>query len=166
MSADRPATIRPATAPDMRAVGRLGALLVRTHHDFDPERFIPATPQTERGYAGFLTEQLADEQAIVLVAERDGAVIGYSYSRIEGTDYMALRGPAGMLHDLIVDPAQRGQGVGRMLLGATCAALAARGAPQIVLSTAARNEGAQRLFAQVGFRPTMIEMTYAPQRPE
>jgi ribosomal protein S18 acetylase RimI-like enzyme len=46
-----------------------------------------------------------------------------------------------------------------MLLDATVVALEARGARQIVLSTATRNETAQRLFARAGFRPTMIEMT-------
>ena len=159
MSAPPPAAIRPATATDMPVVGRLGALLVRIHYDFDPERFLPATPRTEDAYAGFLHAQLADANAIILVAERDGAVIGYSYAQIEGTDYMALRGPAGVIHDLMVDPAHQGHGVGRMLLDAMRALLATRGVPQIVLSTAARNEAAQRLFARAGFRPTMIEMT-------
>ena len=43
------ATIRPAALADAWAIGRLGALLVGTHHEFDPERFIAATPQTEHG---------------------------------------------------------------------------------------------------------------------
>jgi ribosomal protein S18 acetylase RimI-like enzyme len=72
---------------------------------------------------------------------------------------MSLRGPAGVLYDIVVDPAHRGRGVGRMLLDATLAALKARGAPRVVLSTAERNESAQRLFARAGFRRTMIEMT-------
>jgi ribosomal protein S18 acetylase RimI-like enzyme len=165
MSAPSLVAIRPATATDMPVVGRLGALLVRIHHSFDPERFLPATPQTEKGYAGFLQKQLADADAIVLVAERDGAVIGYSYAQLEGTDYMALRGPAGVIHDLIVDPAHRGMGVGGMLLDATRGILARRGVSQVVLSTAARNEAAQRLFARAGFRPTMIEMTCAQPVP-
>jgi ribosomal protein S18 acetylase RimI-like enzyme len=159
MSDPLPAAIRPATAADLPAMGRLGARLVRMHHDFDPQRFIPATPRTEEAYAWFLGERLADPDAIVLVAERDGEVIGYCYAGMEGMDYMALRGPAGALHDLLVDPAHRGQGVGGMLLEATLAALQARGAPRVVLSTAGRNEAAQRLFARAGFRPTMIEMT-------
>jgi ribosomal protein S18 acetylase RimI-like enzyme len=46
-----------------------------------------------------------------------------------------------------------------MLLDATLAALEARGAPRVVLSTAERNATAQRLFARAGFRRTMIEMT-------
>ncbi|MEO8910912.1 MAG: GNAT family N-acetyltransferase [Gemmatimonadaceae bacterium] len=64
-----------------------------------------------------------------------------------------------MLYDIVVDPAHRGQGVGRTLLDAILADLEARGARQVVLSTADRNEAAQRLFARAGFRRTMIEMT-------
>ncbi len=151
--------LRPAAPADLEVIGRLGALLVREHHDFDPERFLAATPQTEHAYGSFLGTQLDRPNILVLVAERDGQVIGYTYAGVEGTDYMALRGPAGVLYDIVVDPAHRGQGVGRTLLDATLAALKAKGTPRVVLSTAERNESAQRLFARAGFRRTMIEMT-------
>jgi ribosomal protein S18 acetylase RimI-like enzyme len=78
---------------------------------------------------------------------------------MEGYDYKSLRGPAGLLHDIFVDPDHRGGGVGRLLLDETLSMLRARGARQIVLATAERNEAAQRLFARMGFRRTMIEMT-------
>ena len=152
-------SIRPAAPADLEAIGRLGALLVRMHHDLDPERFLPATPQTEHGYGSFLGTQLAEPNVIILVAERDGEVIGYTYAGVEGKDYMSLRGPAGVLYDIVVDPAHRGQGVGRVLLDATLDALKAKGAPRAVLSTAEGNTSAQRLFARAGFRRTMIEMT-------
>ncbi len=86
-------------------------------------------------------------------------MIGYAYAALEGYDYMSLRGPAGVLHDIVVDPGHRGRGVGRRLLDATLAHLKSRGAPRVVLSTAERNEAAQRLFASAGFRRTMVEMT-------
>ena len=152
-------TIRPARRDDMRVVGRLGALLVRLHHDFDPQRFMAASAQTEHGYGSFLGTQLSDPDVIVLVAERDGEVVGYTYAGVEGTDYMSLRGPAGVLYDIVVDPAHRGHGIGRLLLDATVAALARKGSPRVVLSTAERNATAQRLFEHAGFRRTMIEMT-------
>lgn len=151
--------IRPAAPADLQAIGRLGALLVRVHHDLDPNRFIAATPQTEHGYGSFLGTQLNEPDIIILVAEQDGEVVGYTYAGIEGIDYMSLRGPAGVMHDIVVDPDHRGQGVGRLLLDATLEALEAKGAPRVVLSTAERNESAQRLFARAGFRRTMIEMT-------
>jgi ribosomal protein S18 acetylase RimI-like enzyme len=153
------AIVRPATPADVGVIGRLGALLVRTHHDFDPARFIAATAGTERSYGSFLGTQLEESDVVILVAERDGEVLGYTYAGVEGYDYMSLRGPAGVLYDIVVDPAHRGHGIGRTLLEATIAALEARGAPRVVLSTAERNETAQRLFARSGFRRTMIEMT-------
>ncbi len=86
-------------------------------------------------------------------------MIGYTYAGVEDTDYMSLRGPAGVLYDIVVDPVYRRQGVGRMLLDATINALKAKGAPRVVLATAERNIPAQRLFDRSGFRRTMIEMT-------
>jgi ribosomal protein S18 acetylase RimI-like enzyme len=151
--------IRPAKPADLPAIGRLGALLVRTHHDFDPKRFIAPTGQTEPGYASFLGSQLDRPDVVVLVAVEDDTVIGYTYAGVEGRDWMSLRGRAGVLHDILVDPDRRRHGVGRRLLDATVSRLESLGAPQVVLSTAQRNEPAQRLFASAGFRPTMIEMT-------
>ena len=152
-------SIRKATPKDLAAIGRLGALLVRTHYDFDPKRFIAPSPDTEDRYGWFLGTQLKKPNVIILVADRDGKVIGYTYSGVEGNDYMALRGPAGVLYDIVVDPDHRKQGVGRLLLDATLKALKAGGAPRAVLSTAERNTDAQRLFDRAGFRATMIEMT-------
>lgn len=153
------AIVRPATPADVPALGRLGALLVHVHHAFDAARFIVPPPDIEEAYAGFLGALLDEPDAVVLVAERESGVVGYTYAAIEGTDFLALRGPAGVLHDLAVDPAHRAHGVGRMLVDATMAALRARGVRQAVLFTAVQNEAAQRLFARAGFRPTMIEMT-------
>ncbi|GLC25269.1 GNAT family N-acetyltransferase [Roseisolibacter agri] len=151
--------IRPAVATDMPRLGRLGALLVESHHELDARRFLPARDRTPADYAAFLVRQLDDPDVVLLVADDRGDVIGYAYGAVEGYDYMALRGPAGVLHDIIVEPDRRRHGIGRQLLDAALAALAARGAPRVVLSTAAANAQAQRLYASVGFRPTMIEMT-------
>ena len=119
-----------------------------------PRRRAPPRATVPTSAASF-----ARTNVIVLVAESDGELLGYTYAGVEGFDYMSLRGPAGVLYDIVVDPAHRGRGVGRLLLDATLAALAAKGAPRVVLSTAERNEPAQRLFARAGFRRTMIEMT-------
>ena len=151
--------VRRAARADLPAIGRLGALLVATHHDFDRRRFIAATSQTASGYGSFLGSQLDEPNVIVLVAALGEDVVGYTYAGVEGRDYMSLRGPAGVVYDIIVDPERRRHGVGRMLLEATIAQLKSLGASQVVLSTADQNAVAQRLFAKAGFRRTMIEMT-------
>lgn len=101
--------VRPATRADVPALGRLGALLVRMYHELDPGRFIAATPRTERGYGSWLASQLDEPDVVLLVAERADEVVGYAYAGVEGTDYMAPRGPAGVIHDLVVAPSIGGE---------------------------------------------------------
>ena len=153
------ALIRPATAADRDGLGRLGALLVQEHFEFDPRRFLAPNTRTPALYAAFLLSQLEEPRAVVMVADHGGDAIGYAYGAVEGYDYMALRGPAAVLHDLIVAPEWRGQGIGRALLEATITALTVQGAPRVVLSTAERNRSAQRFFERMGFRRTMVELT-------
>jgi len=153
------APVRRAVPADLQAIGRLAAILVRTHHDFDPQRFIPATPHTAQGYAHFLGTQLEKPDVVVLVAEREGEVVGYAYAGVEEHDWMTLRGRAGALYDIVVDPAHRRLGLARALLEAVLEELGGKGVPRVVLSTAEKNAEAQRLFERAGFRRTMIEMT-------
>jgi ribosomal protein S18 acetylase RimI-like enzyme len=153
------ATIRPAGIEDEAVLGRLGASLVEEHHEFDPKRFLAPRPDMAAAYGRFLVSHIGSADRMVLVAERDGAPVGYVFFGMEGVDYMALRGPAGAIYDLVVDPAHRRQGVGKVLMDAALTELAKRGAPRAVLSTAEKNAGAHRLFEREGFRRTMIEMT-------
>jgi ribosomal protein S18 acetylase RimI-like enzyme len=151
--------IRRAAEADLPAIGRLGAALVAEHHQFDPLRFLAPVPGIAERYARFIGGRLGESDAIVLVAERNGEVLGYTFATLEGFDFMALRGPAGAVQDIIVDERARRQGIARALLEALFAELAAKGAPRVVLSTAQKNLGAQALFEGEGFRRTMIEMT-------
>ena len=140
-------------------MGRLGAMLVEEHHRFDPKRFIAPLPQLPERYGDFLVSRIGLPEMIVLVADRDGDVVGYSYAGMEGKDYMALRGPAGAIYDLVVDPAERRKGIGSALMDAALAALENLGAPRVLLFTAEQNHVAQAMFERSGFRRTMIEMT-------
>lgn len=151
--------IRPATAADLPELGRLGALLLRIHHDFDRQRFFMPADSAEEGYAWFLGSQLDDPDVVVLVAERAGGVVGYVYAGVEPHSWKELREECGFVHDLIVDPEARGHGAGEQLLEAAVAWLERKGMPRVMLWTAELNAGARRLFARRGFRRTMIEMT-------
>jgi GNAT superfamily N-acetyltransferase len=95
------------------------------------------------------------------VADRPGreAVVGYAYGRLEPRDWNTLRDACGEGVDLIVVPRWRRRGLGGRLVEALAEALAARGAPRLVIQVAARNPSAARAFARMGFRPTMLELT-------
>lgn len=152
-------SVRPATRADLPSVARLAARLVRLHHGFDARRFLCLEP-LEPGYERFLGRELEDGDAVILVAVARGErVVGYAYGRLEPRDWNELLDACGKLHDLYVDEDARGHGAASALVEAMVARLEARGAPRVVLLSATPNVAAQKLFARLGFRPTMVEMT-------
>jgi ribosomal protein S18 acetylase RimI-like enzyme len=151
--------IRPATRADLPALGQLGAELMRVHYHFDRQRFLEPMPDAPQGYAWFLGTQLEEGDARVTVAEDGGRIIGYAYGAIEPRSWQMLLDEAGVIHDVIVDPAARTHGVATALLDDMFEWMRTRGMPRAVLHTAHANGAAQRLFERLGFRRTMVELT-------
>jgi ribosomal protein S18 acetylase RimI-like enzyme len=154
-----PVSIRPARLEDAPALGRMGAALVRLHHSYDARRFMKPGEDLESGYRWWLSRELERQGAVVLVAERDGAVVGYVYATVAGKDWNALLDAHGELHDVWVDEPARGAGVGALLLEELLRWMRSQGVPRVLLMTATQNEAAQRLFTRLGWRTTMVEMT-------
>ncbi len=154
--------VRAAAGEDLGALGALAAELVRQHHDYDDKRFV-LPRDVERGYREWFGRELKNADAVLLVAElttTDPPILaGYLYGRMEGRDWNMLLDRHAALHDILVVPEARGHGAGEALIRAFQALVAERGLPRIVLHSASPNVGAQRLFAKLGFRPTMLEMT-------
>jgi ribosomal protein S18 acetylase RimI-like enzyme len=150
--------VRPAEPGDLPAVSRLAGALVRMHHAVDPQRFL-LVDNVEDGYAWWLSRQLQNKKAVVLVAVEGAAVVGYAYGTIEERDWNMLLDAHGAVQDILVAEPARRRGVGGQLLDAMLRELEGKGVPRVVLSTMVGNESAQRLFRSRGFRPTMLEMT-------
>src|SRR5262249_41795044 len=155
-------TIRTATASDQEALGRYGGALMRQHHASDPRRFIQVE-HPEAGYGRYLVSQLSREDSLVLVADQSGRAVGYLYADLEPTSWKDLRGPCGFVHDVYRGEGARGQGGGRGPRRAAAEWVRSRGLSEVVLWSKTGNVSAQRLFASLGFRPTMIEMTFEPR---
>jgi GNAT superfamily N-acetyltransferase len=134
-------------------------MLMRTHYDFDPQRFLDPGTDPADGYAWFLGRQLKDVDVVIFVAELNGDVIGYVYAGLEPISWKDLRDACGFIHDVGVDEPARRAGTATALIEKAVEWLRDRGAPRVVLTTAEKNTGAQQLFARLGFRRTMIEMT-------
>lgn len=150
--------VRPATAEDLPTLGALAAELVRFHHAIDPQRFFLPSG-VEEGYRRWLGQEIQNAEALVLVAELDGAVVGYVYGRLEKRDFNMLLSAHAALHDVLVVDAARRSHAGEALVRRFAEVAAARGVPRVVLHTATSNTRAQALFRKLGFRDTMLEMT-------
>jgi GNAT superfamily N-acetyltransferase len=151
--------IRPATDDDWKRIGDLGELLARTHHGFNPSRFIHPDRMPGDVYASRVRAEIARGHATVLVADVDGQVAGFLFAGIEPESWKELRDVAGYVHDLVVDEAHRHAGVGTALMASAIEWFDARGVSRVMLWTAQQNVSAQRLFHRLGFRPTMIELS-------
>jgi ribosomal protein S18 acetylase RimI-like enzyme len=150
--------IRRAKRTEMGAVARMAAALVREHHALDPRRFMLVEP-LEDGYRQWLGKEIGRRGAVILVAEEDDEIVGYAYGTMEPRNWSDLLDACGKLNDVYVTPPARRRRIARRLTEAMLIELAALGAPRVVLMSAEQNPGAHALFASVGFRRTMIEMT-------
>lgn len=147
-------TVRKATTDDAPAIARMAIALFDLHVGWDPQRFTHVA--TVEGAAAYYGQRAEDGR--VVVAEIDGAVIGFAYFEYEERDYVNLLSHAVWLHDIYVEESRRGNGAGKALLSGVRHAAAALGAKKVVLTVAERNEVGLRLFTRNGFRTTMHEM--------
>ena len=152
------ATIRDATFEDIERAAFLGAQIVRLHHAVDPSRFF-LPENVEQGYAWWLRQEIERPEAVVMVAECEGEIVGYCYGAVEERDWAVLIEQHGIVHDVYVVESARRKGVARALVNAVIAKLEAKGVPILKVSIMVQNEGAQRLVQSLGFQNTMLEFT-------
>ena len=149
-------TVRRALKTDARRVAELALKLFAQHCDYDARRFMRVDNAEQAAwYYGSQTE-VAD--AAVLVAELEGAIVGFAYIQFEARDYANLLENAAWLHDIYIEEAARAQNAGKLLIEASIEAGKELGADKLMLSVAAKNEVAHDFFERRGFRETMIEM--------
>jgi RimJ/RimL family protein N-acetyltransferase len=95
----------------------------------------------------FFSERTHPED--VLVAERDGVVVGWG--KIEHPTPLPASDHVWMITGLAVDPPAQGAGVGRALVEALIDEARKRGARRLTLRVFAPNEPARRLYERCGF---------------
>jgi ribosomal protein S18 acetylase RimI-like enzyme len=142
--------IRLAVAADVPA---LAALAARTWLDAFGGSLAPehaaAEAETGRSEARFAA---ALQERTILVAEADGALVGYvELGEVDIPE--ADAGPEDAeLHRLYVDTPVQGRGIGRALLDAALAHPRLATAPRVFLQVWEENERAVRLYERAGFR--------------
>ncbi len=138
--------IRAADTADLEALAGLLQALFSIEADFRPD-----PDRQRRGLARLLEEPA---RAVVLVAERGGAVVGMVTAQLVIST--AEGGPSAWVEDMVVDEAERGRGIGRRLLAAIAAWAAARGASRLQLLADRENAQALAFYARLGWASTRL----------
>ena len=152
-----PAVIRRARAGDERRVAEFAIRLFDQHVEYDPERF--STFANVDGAAKFYRSRFETPDSAVFVAEVENEIIGFAYVERDPLNYAELLENGAWLHDIYVDEHARSEGVGKELIKAAAEAAKQMGAEKLLLTVAAKNSAAQKVFEKAGFRRTMMEMT-------
>jgi mycothiol synthase len=99
-----------------------------------------------------MAEDWFDPDDLLLLRDADGRAMGFDWLKIEEG--------AGEIYVLGVDPASAGQGLGRALLEAGFARLAARGIRQVDLYVEGDNAPALKLYRSAGFADYTADVQY------
>ena len=151
--------IRLAEKRDIPDILRLLVQVARVHRDGRPDLFKDQATK-------FSAEELADMLAegrwpiFVLTDEADARVLGHCFCEIiqrSGsavlTDIRTLH-----IHDLCVDEAARGTGVGRRLYEHALAYAREQGCHNLTLNVWTCNPSAMRFYEKMGLKPQKIGM--------
>lgn len=93
----------------------------------------------------------------LLLAWRGDELLGFHWTKVAG--------PVGEVYVLGIDPSAQGLGLGRGLLRAGLAHLAAQGCREVVLYVDGANPGALGLYTAEGFTTRSLEVCYADEVP-
>lgn len=138
-----PLTIRPARADELDAVGELCVVAYSAGGHLDPEDPYAQTLRDARDRA---------RTAEVLVAERDGALVGTVTICPPGTPYAEVgRAGESEFRFLAVAPAAWRSGVGEALVDECERRAVERGQSAHVICVVDRNHAAHRLYRRLGF---------------
>lgn len=150
--------IRLAEAADAERIGELWAEMVSYHAVLDPQIFRPAAGGAEL-YARSILDRLSDADARVLIAEIDGAVVGYVNGVIADiTTEMFLPLRCGLLADIYVQAAFRRRGLGRQLVERLTLWFRSRGIGHFEWHVSAGNREALDFWKTIGGETTMLRM--------
>lgn len=151
--------IRTATNDDQEAVSRVASEVNAMHARALPDRFRVAPDPLPAEYFRSLVES---GEATVLVADRDGEVLGYAILQIKDVPPIPVAVPRRVvfLNDFAVVEAEQGQGIGRLLMNVAVAWARKRGASTLELGVFEFkfNAGAIAFYEHLGFHSTKRTM--------
>jgi ribosomal protein S18 acetylase RimI-like enzyme len=140
---------------ELRELDRVAALwtLLAEHHA--PAAGLAPAPGTGFALRGHLAAALRDPEAVVLVAESGGQLVGFGVARVLRRPPVFAETARGEVEALFVREDARRDGTGRALVVALLGWLAARGLSRAALQVASGNAGGQAFWRALGFVDVM-----------
>ena len=140
--------IRPARPADLPAVISLWRELQETNAAFDPR--LALNGNAADWFVRYLSEQLENAAAAVLVAAQETEVVGYTFGQIMRRPTLAS-GDCGYIADICVGSQWRGRGIGRSLHSHLRAWFLTQDIKAIEVQVVRANPASQAFWRKMGY---------------
>jgi len=152
-------TIRPATVVDVEAVTAMWLKMADQHAAYDGQRWHWQADPAET-WAKYFTDSLSRENALVLVTvDQADRPVGFLIGAAGACPAVMASRTRAEISDLFIEPNLRRAGLGTALLEKAFDLFRRRGIGQVVISVAAANTEAIRLYEKLGLK-TCIQQMY------
>lgn len=102
-------------------------------------------------WARWAGERMRDQNSIVLVAEKEGGLVGYCMAYVEKSLPVHKMKEHGYISDVYVDESERGKGLASELVRRMLDFFREKGVKAVQITVAVRNEKAQKFWGKLGF---------------
>jgi ribosomal protein S18 acetylase RimI-like enzyme len=141
--------VRVAASRDLPDIGRLWQQMIEYHVRLDP-RF-GRVGDDRHSFLEYVRHGLTGPGMRILVAERNGQVLGFAIGTLRAARPGAEELVVGHISDLAVAPSAQRQGVGRQLADALRKWFRQNGVRAVTLNVSCANSGAQAFWRSQGF---------------
>ncbi len=151
--------IRPANSEDLQSIQQLcSKLSAKEQADYD-STIDPEWPLSRDGH-DYFAERV--RSGFALVAEDDGALIGYCIGQLVTPLFYRNAHPTAELQTMFVEPALRSKGIGSMFLEKFFAWARAEGAEVFRVTVSMGNERGIEFYRRHGFKQVDTTMEINP----
>lgn len=143
--------IRKATKKDLESIGNLWKEFMDFHKERDPA--FTRSADGHEHFKQFLAGHLEKESSLVLVAELDGALVGYCLAMLAKSPPVFENRDYGSVYDLAVTQRCRRAGIGEKMYKKAESWFSDQGVHRIELRVVVSNEVATAFWRKMGFKP-------------
>ena len=148
---------RKATEQDIPGIVELWEAFIDFHKARDP--FFSRSRQGSGNFGKFILENINKDDAVVYVAEANGAVVAHILASIQNYPPVFEIRKYGLINDLAVTSDYRRKGIGEHLFGLAREWFAEKGMQRIEIEVATSNEVSTSFWEKMAFKP-YIEVRY------
>lgn len=115
-------------------------------------------PDAQERFKRYVLKCIRSKKSLVIVAERNGNVVGYSIWNIDRRPPVYMTDKQAYVMDIYMTKSERGRGTGKKLMETMMGWAREKGLRLVALNVHPENAGAIRFYRRLGFKPVFYNL--------